>query len=230
MILHSQRFGRVWCISMIPCRNPEPSERSNQLYFPALLSGLIVVLALNGCEEDRYTVMMEAAEQRMNPLSAADDHASEVRLHQALIDHFGFSALGLSTYVFMNRGYVVGYVDSPEQTQAVFETAKSVKGLQSIEAVLPVKQQPSADVGKVISDSALKSQIQSALTSGTAMVSGRVHVEVLNGRVVLLGVVSGGEERERAERAAAGTIGVTRVTNWLLLPETEYMAIRSQVF
>jgi len=215
---------------MIPCRNPEPSERSNQLYSPALLSGLIVVLALNGCEEDRYTVMMEAAEQRMNPLSAADDHASEVRLHQALVDHFGFSALGLSTYVFMNRGYVVGYVDSPEQTQAVFETAKSVKGLQSIEAVLPVKQQPSADVGKVISDSALKSQIQSALTSGTAMVSGRVHVEVLNGRVVLLGVVSGGEERERAERAAAGTIGVTRVTNWLLLPETEYMAIRSQVF
>jgi Predicted periplasmic or secreted lipoprotein len=166
----------------------------------------------------------------MNPLSAADDHASEVRLHQALVDHFGFSALGLSTYVFMNRGYVVGYVDSPEQTQAVFETAKSVKGLQSIEAVLPVKRQPSADVGKVISDSALKSQIQSALTSGTAMVSGRVHVEVLNGRVVLLGVVSGGEERERAERAAAGTIGVTRVTNWLLLPETEYMAIRSQVF
>lgn len=215
---------------MIPCRNPEPSERSNQLYSPALLSGLIVVLALNGCEEDRYTVMMEAAEQRMNPLSAADDHASEVRLHQALVDHFGFSALGLSTYVFMNRGYVVGYVDSPEQTQAVFETAKSVKGLQSIEAVLPVKRQPSADVGKVISDSALKSQIQSALTSGTAMVSGRVHVEVLNGRVVLLGVVSGGEERERAERAAAGTIGVTRVTNWLLLPETEYMAIRSQVF
>jgi osmotically-inducible protein OsmY len=62
------------------------------------------------------------------------------------------------------------------------------------------------------------------------MVSGRVHVEVLNGRVVLLGVVSGSEERERAERAAAGTIGVTRVTNWLLLPETEYMAIRSQVF
>jgi osmotically-inducible protein OsmY len=57
-----------------------------------------------------------------------------------------------------------------------------------------------------------------------------VHVEVLNGRVVLLGVVSGGEEKERAERAAAGTIGVTRVTNWLLLPETEYMAIRSQVF
>ena len=85
----------------------------------------------------------------------------------------------------MKRGYVVGYVDSPEQAEAVFETAKTVKGLESIEAVLPVKQPPSADVGKVTSDSALKSQIESALTRGTAMVSGRVHVEVLNGRVVL---------------------------------------------
>lgn len=215
---------------MISCRNPEPSERSSQTYFTALQSGLILVLALNSCGEDRVTVLVEAAEERMNPLSAADDHASEVRLHQALVDHFGFSALGLSTYVFMNRGYVVGYVDSLEQAQAVFETAKSVKGLQSVEAVLPVKQPPPTDVGKVISDSTLKSQIESALTRGTAMVSGRVHVEVLNGRVVLLGVVSGSDERERAERAAAGTIGVTRVTNWLLLPETEYMAIRSQVF
>ena len=188
------------------------------------------MLALNSCGEDRVTVLVEAAEERMNPLSAADDHASEVRLHQALVDHFGFSALGLSTYVFMTRGYVVGYVDSLEQAQAVFETAKTVKGLQSVEAVLPVKQPPPTDVGKVISDSTLKSQIESALTRGTAMVSGRVHVEVLNGRVVLLGVVSGSDERERAERAAAGTIGVTRVTNWLLLPETEYMAIRSQVF
>jgi osmotically-inducible protein OsmY len=202
---------------MISCSNPEPSGRSSQTYFTALQSGLILVLALNSCGEDRVTVLVEAAEERMNPLSAADDHASEVRLHQALVDHFGFSALGLSTYVFMNRGYVV-------------ETAKSVKGLQSVEAVLPVKKPPPTDVGKVISDSTLKSQIESALTRDTAMVSGRVHVEVLNGRVVLLGVVSGGEEKERAERAAAGTIGVTRVTNWLLLPETEYMAIRSQVF
>jgi osmotically-inducible protein OsmY len=174
--------------------------------------------------------MMEAAEERLNPLAPADDHADQVRLHQALVEQFGFSALGLATYVFMKRGYVVGYVDSPERAQAVFETAKTVKGLQSIEALLPVKQPPSTDMGKVTSDSALKSQIESALIRTTGIASSRIHVEVLSGRVVLLGVVSGGEERERIERTAAGTMGVTRVTNWLLLPETKYMAIRSQVF
>jgi hyperosmotically inducible periplasmic protein len=194
------------------------------------MSGLLVLFALNGCGGDRYTVMMEAAEERLNPISASDDHARQLRLHQAMVDQFGFSALGLATYVFMNRGYVVGYVDSPQQAQAVFETARSIKGLQSIQALLPVKQPPTVDVGEVTSDSALKSQIESALTRDTGVVSSRVHVEVLNGRVVLLGVVSGRDEKERVERAAAGTMGVIRVTNWLLLPETEYMAIRSQVF
>jgi osmotically-inducible protein OsmY len=61
-------------------------------------------------------------------------------------------------------------------------------------------------------------------------VDSRVHVEVLDDRAVLLGIVSGSEERTRAEAAAAGTIGVKRIINWLLLPESEYLAIRSQVF
>jgi hypothetical protein len=47
---------------------------------------------------------------------------------------------------------------------------------------------------------------------------------------ILLGVVSGSEEKGRAERAAAATVGVKRSINWLWLPETEYLAIRSQVF
>jgi osmotically-inducible protein OsmY len=61
-------------------------------------------------------------------------------------------------------------------------------------------------------------------------VDSRVNVEVLDDRVVLLGVVSSDEEKTRAEQAAAGTIGVKRTINWLLLPESEYLAIRSQVF
>ena len=49
-------------------------------------------------------------------------------------------------------------------------------------------------------------------------------------KAILLGIVTGTEERTRAEQAAAGTLGVKRIINWLLLPESEYMAIRSQVF
>jgi osmotically-inducible protein OsmY len=57
-----------------------------------------------------------------------------------------------------------------------------------------------------------------------------VRVEVLDSRAVLLGVVSGTDEKTRAEHAAASTIGVKRTINWLLLRESEYLAIRSQVF
>jgi osmotically-inducible protein OsmY len=53
---------------------------------------------------------------------------------------------------------------------------------------------------------------------------------VLDNRAILLGIVSDTEEKTRAENAAAATVGVKRIISWLLLPESEYLAIRSQVF
>jgi osmotically-inducible protein OsmY len=56
-----------------------------------------------------------------------------------------------------------------------------------------------------------------------------VNVEVLDGQAVLLGVVSGRDERLSAEQATKGVKEVKGITNWLLLPEQEYMSIRSRV-
>jgi osmotically-inducible protein OsmY len=84
--------------------------------------------------------------------------------------------------------------------------------------------------GNVTSDAALKAEVQSALARTPGVVDTRVQVEVLDNRAILLGVVSGDEEKNRAERAVAATVGVKRIINWLLLPETEYLATRSQVF
>jgi osmotically-inducible protein OsmY len=82
-------------------------------------------------------------------------------------------------------------------------------------------------IGNSNSDATVKANVESAL--GTADPAYRwVHVEVLDGRVVLVGVIPKNEDRIRVEGAAAGTSGVKHVSNWLLLPETEYMAIRSQ--
>jgi osmotically-inducible protein OsmY len=76
----------------------------------------------------------------------------------------------------------------------------------------------------------LKGQVQAALARTPGLVDSRIHVEVLDDRAVLLGVVSGDEEKDRAEGAAAATIGIKRIINWLLLPDSQYLAIRSQVF
>ncbi|MDF0644585.1 MAG: BON domain-containing protein [Nitrospira sp.] len=194
--------------------------------------GLVVaVVSLPGCGGGKYKAMLEAAQSELSPRTIAHDDAHKLHIHEALVAEQGLSGLTLSIFVFMERGYLVGHVDSPEQAAAVLKTARHVQGLRSVEGYLPVTA-PSAE-GNTVSDKAsdvsLKAQVVSAIALEPGVVKSRVHVEVLDGRVVLLGVVSGEPERRHAEKAAAGVDGVKAVTNWLLLPEEQYMSIRKKM-
>jgi osmotically-inducible protein OsmY len=109
--------------------------------------------------------------------------------------------------------------------------AKGVEGLRSINGYLPVKEASPNDstVPNAASDLTVKAEIKSALALTAGVVPSRVNVEVLDGQAVLLGVVSGRDERLSAEQATKGVKEVKGITNWLLLPEQEYMSIRSRV-
>ena len=191
--------------------------------------GFTALLLCQACAGDRYKTVVDAAQSGLGSLTMADDYRHQRRLQQVLLDDPAFVGLMLTAYVFMDHGYVVGHVRSPEQAEAVFQAAKTVDGLRSLNAFLPVKRTYDT-VGNVTSDATLKVNVQSALARTPGVVDTRVHVEVLDNRAILLGVVSGDEEKDRAERAVAATVGVNRIINWLLLPETEYLATRSQVF
>lgn len=192
---------------------------------------MLALAVLPACSRDPYTTVMNAAESGLGSLTMADDYRLQRRLEEALLSEPSFAGLSLKSYVFMDHGYIVGHVGSAEQAEAVYRTASKVEGLRSLNAFLPVKGRSTFDaVGNVASDETLKTYVQAALAQTPGLVDSRVHVEVLDNRAVLLGVVSGTEEKTRAEQAAAATIGVKRIINWLLLPESEYLAIRSQVF
>ena len=193
--------------------------------------GFTTVLLFQGCADDRYKAVVDAAGAGLSSLTLADDYRHQRRLQEVVVAEPEFAGLVLTTYVFMDHGYVVGHVHSSEQAEAVYQAASKVEGLRSLNAFLPVKHPSTFDtVGKLSSDAALKAQVEAELARTPGVVDTRVHVEVLDDRAILLGVVSGSEEKTLAEHAAASTLGVKRIINWLLLPETEYLAIRSQVF
>lgn len=197
---------------------------------PVIASAALILLASTGCGGAKYKAMVEAAQSELSPRAIAHDDVHKLHMHEALVAEQGFSGLTLSPYVFMERGYVVGHVDSKEQGEAVLNTARHVSGLRSVEGYLPVKEASPDDnaVSNKAADVSLKAQIQAALALAPGVVKSRVHVEVLEGHVVLLGVVSGDEERRNAESAAAGVEGVKNVMNWLVLPEAGYMSIRAK--
>jgi osmotically-inducible protein OsmY len=193
--------------------------------------GIALVLLCEGCGGEKYRTVVDAAETGLSSLTLADDYRHQRRLQEALLAEPAFAGLELMSYVIMDHGYVIGHVQSPEQAEAVYQAASKVEGLRSLNAFLPVSRPSTFDsVGKGSSDAELKAQVEAALARTPGVVDTRVHVEILDDRAILLGVVSGSEEKTRAEHAVASTHGVKRIINWLLLPDTDYLAIRSQVF
>src|SRR6185295_5229287 len=179
----------------------------------------LMLLMTTGCGA-QYKAMADAAQSELSPMTLAHDDRYKIRLHEALVQEQGFSGLTLSVHVFMERAYIVGHVDNREQAAAVLQTARKVSGLRSVEGYLPVKESASnSNPASTTSSVPLKPQVMAALALAPEVVKSRVNVEVLDNHVILLGVVSGNEERQSAERAAAGVEGVKDVTNWLLLPE-----------
>ena len=129
----------------------------------------------------------------------------------------------------MERGYVIGRVETSDQAEAVRRVAHGVSGRRSIDVYLPISQsQPTAD-SNTISDMTIHTEIATALRLAPGVVASRINVTVLDSRAVLLGVVSGDEERHQVVEAVSGVKGVKGVTNWLLLPEPGYMAVRPKL-
>ena len=186
----------------------------------SLLAVLLIVTA--GCGGFRpYRAMGKAAMSEENVFAQAQDQELKIQLREALRAR-GESPVAITPYVFMRRGFVVGFVHGAEQRDEVLRAAQGVEGLRSVQSYLPERHAASATVD----DFETKAEIKEALVLHPEVGVMRVDVEALDGHVVLLGVVASEEARELAVTAAAGVSGVKGVTNFLLLPEPGYRSLR----
>jgi osmotically-inducible protein OsmY len=191
---------------------------------------LVTLLSAQGCGGARpYSLMYKSASSELSAPAQARDHRLKANLRAALVEGEGLSGLTLSPEVLMERGYVTGHVGTPEQEVTIQRIARGVSGLRSVDVYLPISQsQPTGD-SSTISDMTIHTEIAAALKLAPGVVASRINVTVLDRRAVLLGVVSGEEERQQVIKAVSGVEGVKGVTNWLLLPEPDYMAVRPKL-
>lgn len=189
--------------------------------FPRLLLVVVLPLAAGSCAYG----YKKAAEAAMSPLSAPAE-ARDVRLKEqlraALVEDDGFPTLRLTADVFMERAFVVGFVDRAEQAQDVIDAGKRVRGLRSLDAYLPVRP----DIDSSASDLELKAEIRAAILESPSLVSGRYTIIALDGVVVLLGVTMSEDERDSVEQIGRSASGVKDVKNFLLVVEEPYAALR----
>jgi osmotically-inducible protein OsmY len=173
--------------------------------------------------------MYKSASSELSAPAQARDHRLKANLRAALIAEEGIAGLSLSPDVVMERGYVIGRVEMPDQAATILRIARGVSGLRSVDVYLPTSQSQASADSNTTSDMTIHTEIAAALRLAPGVVASRINVTVLDQRAVLLGVVSGEEERRHAVEAVSGVEGVKEVTNWLLMPEPDYMAVRPKL-
>ncbi|MGH7382931.1 MAG: BON domain-containing protein [Candidatus Methylomirabilales bacterium] len=186
---------------------------------PLLAVLLIVTVGCGGARP--YRAMARAATSEENVFAQAQDKELKVQLREALLAR-GESPLAITPYVYMGRGFVVGFVGDGAQRDGVLSAAQGVQGLRSLQSYLPDRPTTSSTANDV----ATKANVKAALVPHPEIGVTHVDIEVLGGHVVLLGVVGSEEARESAVTAVAAVSGVKGVTNFLLLPEPGYESQR----
>jgi len=185
-----------------------------------LLAVLLIVTA--GCGGARpYRAMARAATSEEDVFAQVQDKELKIQLREALAAR-GESPLDITPYVYMERGFVVGFVGDGAQREGVLGAAQGVPGLRSLQSYLPDRPTTSSTANDV----ATKANVKAAFVPHREIGVTHVDIEVLAGHVVLLGVVGSEEARESAVTVATGVSGVKGVTTFLLLPEPGYESRR----
>jgi hypothetical protein len=105
---------------------------------------LFAPFVTSGAEFLPYSQMAKAAASDESILSQVRSKATKTEWKVDLVAAEGLKALQLKPFVLMQRGFVVGFVDSEEQRNEVEKISKSLP-LRSLDCCLPVRKKKIAD-------------------------------------------------------------------------------------
>jgi len=190
---------------------------------------LFAPVGTTGAEFLPYSQMAKAAASDESILSQVRSEATKTQWKVDLVAAQGLKGLQLKPFVPMQRGFVVGFVDSEEQRNQVEKISKSLP-LRSLDCYLPVRKK-NAQASESTSQFAganrtpaflVKMQIKAALVQYGLKEPLNVDVVVLNDTAVLIGIVDDEQERAAMLEIAERTKSIHQVVNFLVPPEPGY--------
>lgn len=154
--------------------------------------------------------------------TAMDERTTEQQMLDAIIEghaqaelykHKEVEPLQITAYSYFNKLYLVGEYESQEQLKAIYECADKVKNKRAVISRLYIKEEGSP--GDYFADQALATEIKTQLMVDFEVTSSPIDIEIIQGDVILLGVIADKKERDRIMAHALSTEGVNRVVSYL---------------
>lgn len=170
----------------------------------SLLAGLLL---LNGC------AVYDVAVEERNPGQWAEDKKTSAIIEERFLEDELVEYLHFDAYTYLGHVYVVGEYTSREQVDRAVEIAKDVKGVREVTTyLLPKRDDPTCGTAGNMNISA---KLKKALVNDSTIWSTNIDYEVLQCRVVLLGIVGTDEAKAAAEAHAASVPGVRGIKSFI---------------
>ncbi len=141
-----------------------------------------------------------------------DDVAIASRIDALLIAEKEMPSRWVSVEVIENVVWLTGYLPSQKHIDRAVHICRTVTGVRDVKSELHIGE-PST--GSLFSDSWITTKIKSALLDDKVVSGFSIHVETVDGRVYLQGIVGSSEQRYRAKDIARNISGVTAIVDLL---------------
>ncbi|RMH61814.1 MAG: BON domain-containing protein [Zetaproteobacteria bacterium] len=140
-----------------------------------------------------------------------DDVSIGAKINARLVAEKDMPSRWVSVQVIDGVVYLTGFLPTREHVRRAVYIASQVKGVRKVHAENLKVGRPSALA--IVSDSWITTKIKSKLLADPVVSGFTFHVETVNGKVYLTGIVDSQRQRRRAVDIARATDGVTAVVD-----------------
>ncbi|WP_272700522.1 BON domain-containing protein [Desulfovibrio sp. Fe33] len=177
---------------------------------PSAHCALILCLALSSIAWTPWGAIYGSARDERSVGDQAADKQISLTIKTALADKDSALALKVHVYCFLGQVYLVGAINDKGFRSFAAKTAKGTSGVKK------VTQHFVAETDTTSADLELTAKVRSALIANGDLSSTQIEQEVMNGEVVLIGMVRTKADAALAVKVAKSVQGVRKVTSFLI--------------
>jgi hyperosmotically inducible protein len=174
---------------------------------------LILCFALSCLAWTPWGAVYESARDERSVSDQAADKKISLSIKADLANKDSKLALKVHVYSFLKHVYLVGAVGDQPFRAFAMKTARGTEGVKKVTSYFKPETDTTAE------DLKLAAKVRAKLVGNGDLSSTQIEQEVMNGEVVLLGMVRSQADAALAAKVAGGVPGVRKVTSFLIPPK-----------
>lgn len=202
------------------------------MHFLKTISILVLLFLLPGCAAVPFGIgLIPGAPSYVSSVigngqtayeTAMDERTTEQQMLDSIVaghaqaefyKHKEIKPLQITAYCYFGKLYLVGEYESQDQLKTIYECVDKVKNKRAVISRLYLKEESTP--GDFFAEQSMATEIKAQLMVDYEVTSSPIDIEIVQGDVILLGVIADKEERDRILAHALNTEGVDRVVSYL---------------